>query len=116
MKSISMFVVALAAIASLAPPVAAQVQLNPMLYADCCVRNVTIYDGSGGEPYVGSMAVHEGRIVQIGKTINVKRGGQELDGTGLCIAPGFIDLHTHSDGPIVHPSTRGNVNYLTQGV
>lgn len=148
MKSIMMFVVALARIVSFASPLVAQdapspqkakpaytinkpvfdppvkrkpeddefVHLKPIPYCDVCVRNVTIYDGAGGEAYVGSVAIHDGRIVQIGKTINVKRGGQEIDGSGLAVAPGFIDLHTHSDGPIVSPSTRGNVNYLTQGV
>lgn len=147
MKSISMFVVALAVIASLALRLAAQdaplpkkaipytinkpvfepaskgkrqhpfyAHLKPVLYADVCLRNVTVYDGTGGEPYLGHLAVHEGRIISVGKLINVKRGGQEIDGTGLCVAPGFIDLHTHIDGPIVSPSTRGNVNYLTQGV
>src|SRR5262249_18290729 len=39
-----------------------------------------------------------------------------LDGTGLVVAPGFIDLHTHSDVPITKEETRGNLNYLIQGV
>ena len=38
-----------------------------------------------------------------------------IDCTGLVIAPGFIDLHNHSDSAIVSSAARGNVNFLMQG-
>ena len=39
-----------------------------------------------------------------------------IDCIGLVICPGFIDLHSHSDYPLLEEATRGNVNFLTQGV
>src|SRR5205823_3923250 len=39
-----------------------------------------------------------------------------LDGSGLIVAPGFIDLHTHSDRSIIDPKSRANLNYVMQGV
>src|SRR5260370_684748 len=51
-----------------------------------------------------------------GASFEVEGKPREIDGTGLVVAPGFIDLHSHSDYPILAAATRGNVNYLTQGV
>src|SRR5689334_3198387 len=74
----------------------------------------TIFDGSGGEGVVGDVAIADKKIVAVGKFQHGKIV-QKIDCTGLVIAPGFIDLHNHSDGPIVSSATRGNVNFLTQG-
>ncbi|MFN0017307.1 MAG: N-acyl-D-amino-acid deacylase family protein [Pirellulaceae bacterium] len=82
--------------------------------ADLVLTGGTIYDGSGAEGVIGDVAIADKKIVAVGK---FKHGKvlQKINCTGLVIAPGFIDLHNHSDGPIVSPATRGNVNYLTQG-
>lgn len=82
--------------------------------ADIVLVGGTIYDGSGAEGVVGDVAIADKKIVAVGKFPHGKIL-QKIDCTGLVIAPGFIDLHNHSDGPIVSPATRGNVNYLTQG-
>ncbi|MDX1948796.1 MAG: D-aminoacylase [Pirellulaceae bacterium] len=83
--------------------------------ADIVLRGGTIYDGGTGEGVVGDVAIKGDRIVAIGKF--------ELAGTpdiievkGLIVAPGFIDLHTHSDTPITQAETKQNANYLLQGV
>src|SRR5205823_5292888 len=55
------------------------------------------------------------RIVAVG-TFEVKGTPRLLDCAGLMIAPGFIDLHSHSDTPILAAATRNNANFLTQGV
>jgi N-acyl-D-amino-acid deacylase len=63
--------------------------------ADLVVRSGTIVDGSGGEPYPADVVVSDGRITEIG---NVGASdAPELDATGQYVAPGFIDIHSHSD-------------------
>ena len=55
----------------------------------------------------------EVKIVAVG---GFSRQGEPEDRVrGLIVAPGFIDLHNHSDGPIVRAATRANVNFVTQG-
>lgn len=82
--------------------------------AEVLLRGGTIYDGTGSEGVVGDAAIQGGRIVGVGK-FEVGKIGREIDCTGLIVAPGFIDMHTHCDSSIVKPSTRDNMNYLTQG-
>ena len=55
------------------------------------------------------------RIVAVG-TFEVEPGAKVIDASALIVAPGFIDLHTHSDEGITRTPTRLNANYLTQGV
>jgi N-acyl-D-amino-acid deacylase len=82
---------------------------------DVLLQGATIYDGSGEKPYFGDVAIRNGRIAFVGKTPDGAVIGQTIECGGLAVAPGFIDLHNHSDSPIVSPATRANVNYLTQG-
>ena len=67
---------------------------------DLVIRNGTIVDGLGGEPFVGDVAVHDGVIVAVG-TIDGAAGAREIDATGLLVTPGFVDLHTHYDGQAI---------------
>ena len=57
---------------------------------DILVRNGTIYDGSGGEPYDGDLAIDGDRIVAIGDV----EGSAEriIDARGFAVAPGFINM------------------------
>lgn len=82
--------------------------------ADIVLANATLIDGTGEKPIRGDLAIKNDRIVAIG--VFKHRGAKVLDCTGLVIAPGFIDLHTHSDTPLTLPGTAPNLNYLTQGV
>jgi N-acyl-D-amino-acid deacylase len=78
---------------------------------DLVIRGGTILDGAGGVPRVADVAVKDGRIVAIGK---LKANGAEIDATGLTVAPGFIDIHSHSDYTLlVDPRA---VSAITQGV
>jgi N-acyl-D-amino-acid deacylase len=57
-------------------------------------RNGTVYDGTGAEGRVADVAIEDGRIAGIGR---IDADALEIDATGLAVAPGFIDIHSHSD-------------------
>jgi N-acyl-D-aspartate/D-glutamate deacylase len=82
--------------------------------ADLVLRTGTLYDGTGVGPVVADLAVKGDRIVAIG-TFETGKVGLDVDCRGLVVAPGFIDLHNHSDAQIVDKLTRANVNFLMQG-
>lgn len=65
---------------------------------DLVVRGGTIIDGTGKKRFVGDIAVRDGRIAAIGKIS--ERGAKEIDVSGLIVAPGVIDLHTHYDAQL----------------
>ena len=62
---------------------------------DLVIRGGIIHDGTGGEPYPGDLAIEAGRLSAVGTVPPVEC--PELDATGLFVAPGFIDVHSHSD-------------------
>src|SRR5689334_25374786 len=59
------------------------------------IRNGRIVDGTGNPWFYGDLAVRGDRIAAIGKI--AERGAREIDAKGLIVAPGFIDMHSHSD-------------------
>jgi N-acyl-D-amino-acid deacylase len=59
------------------------------------VRGGTILDGTGGEPFAGDVAIDGDRIAAVGTV--PPADAIEIDATGLNVAPGFVDLHSHSD-------------------
>jgi N-acyl-D-amino-acid deacylase len=89
---------------------AAQAPIN----ADVLLKGGTIFDGTGKPGVVGDVAFKGDRIVGVGQ-FPVGEVNRTIDCTGLFIAPGFIDLHTHSDNQVTDPLLRGSVNYLMQG-
>ncbi|MFZ5669328.1 MAG: N-acyl-D-amino-acid deacylase family protein [Pseudomonadota bacterium] len=58
---------------------------------DIVIRGGTIYDGSGGTPFVGDVAIRGDRIAAVGKAVKGERL-TEIDATGLAVAPGFINM------------------------
>jgi N-acyl-D-amino-acid deacylase len=58
---------------------------------DLILRNGTIYDGSGGAPFAGDVAINGDAIAAVG-ILGAARGRKELDVAGLAVAPGFINL------------------------
>src|ERR1700733_10510769 len=64
---------------------------------DILIKNGKIIDGTGNNWHYGDIAIKNGRIIKMGKglTINAQR---TIDATGLIVAPGFIDVHTHLEG------------------
>ncbi len=58
---------------------------------DVIIRGGTLYDGLGGDPVVGDLAITDDRIAVIGDLAHAS-GGIEIDAEGLAVAPGFINM------------------------
>ncbi len=67
------------------------------------IRNGTIVDGLGGEPFRGDVTVSGGVIVEVGSGMGCTAGpgALEIDADGMLVTPGFVDLHTHYDGQAI---------------
>ena len=79
---------------------------------DLVVRQGTIVDGTGSGAYQADLAVEDGRIAQIGRI--EADDVPSLDAHGMCVSPGFIDIHSHSDWTLmVDPRA---VSAIHQGV
>jgi dihydroorotase/N-acyl-D-amino-acid deacylase len=63
---------------------------------DLLIVHGHIVDGSGSPWFEGSVAVKDGRIADMGRLVNAS-ARRVIDASGLVVAPGFIDLHSHSD-------------------
>lgn len=87
---------------------------DAVIDADLVLQGGLLHDGTGGPSSAGDLAFAKGKIVAVGK-FKLGRVNQSIDCRGLVVAPGFIDLHSHSDSPIVQRETRANVNFVTQG-
>jgi N-acyl-D-amino-acid deacylase len=86
--------------------------------ADVVIKGAMIYDGTGKTGYVGDVVITGDKIVGVGN-VEVAGSPRVIDGTGLVVAAGFIDLHTHCDSGstgVTQPSHRQNKCYLMQGV
>jgi N-acyl-D-amino-acid deacylase len=88
---------------------------EPAVPADYVIRGALLVDGTGTPAQKGDLAIKGDRIVAVGK-VAVAGKAKILDGSGLIIAPGFIDLHTHSDTALTLAATKANLSYLTQGL
>jgi N-acyl-D-amino-acid deacylase len=66
---------------------------------DLVIRGGTILDGTGAPPFPADIGINGGRIAALDR-IAPEQAARVIDASGLHIAPGFIDIHTHSDGDI----------------
>jgi N-acyl-D-amino-acid deacylase len=71
---------------------------------DIAVVNGMVVDGSGSPWYRADVGIRDGRIAAIG-TIDPASATTVIDATGKAVTPGFIDMHTHSDLPLVVDGT-----------
>ncbi len=81
---------ALAMLIPALPAQAAEPAPPPPAY-DTILRGGTIYDGSGGKPYVGDVAIRGDRIAKVGD-LGPATAKSEIDVKGLAVAPGFINM------------------------
>ena len=63
--------------------------------ADWVIRGALVYDGISREPTVFDVAIMSDRIVAIGP--DLPAASREVAAAGLCLAPGFVDVHSHDD-------------------
>ena len=56
----------------------------------------SVVDGSGRPAFRADVGVEGGMISEVG-SIHLDEAGLTIDATGLVVAPGFIDMHSHSD-------------------
>jgi N-acyl-D-amino-acid deacylase len=84
--------------------------------ADILLAGGQILDGSGGPAVRGDVAIRGDRIVAVGQ-FEYGTIGKTIDCSALVVAPGFIDLHNHSDGEdsILARRNRSAENYIRQG-
>jgi N-acyl-D-amino-acid deacylase len=85
---------------------------------DLIIRGGTIVDGTGRDAYPGDIAIAGDRIVAIGRIEG--EAGQVFDASGLIVAPGFVDVHTHYDAqiewdPLLTPSSWNGVTTVLAG-
>ena len=83
----------------------------PSRHYDIILRHGLIVDGTGGPRFVGDIAIAGGRIARIGNLTGA-RATADLDITGLMVAPGFINTHSHAAPAALSTAE----NMLTQGV
>lgn len=86
---------------------------------DTIIRNGKIVDGSGNPWYLSDVGIIDDRIVEIGD-LSAANTDQIIDASGLVVAPGFIDPHTHAlrgifDVPIAESALLQGVTTLTEG-
>ncbi|MBE3669189.1 D-aminoacylase [Vibrio navarrensis] len=67
---------------------------------DTLIKQAEIYDGTGATPFIADVAIKQDRIVQLGQLANAS-AQQVIEGQGLALAPGFIDVHTHDDTNVI---------------
>ncbi|MFZ5726493.1 MAG: N-acyl-D-amino-acid deacylase family protein [Pseudomonadota bacterium] len=91
----------------LAAPIAAETPAY-----DVIIRGGTIYDGSGGPPVVGDVAIRDDRIVAVGRVAGSAKS--EMSAKGMAVAPGFINmLSWATESLIADPKSQSNIR---QGV
>jgi N-acyl-D-amino-acid deacylase len=80
---------------------------------DIVIRGGTVIDGSGRPGEIADVAVNDGRITAVGPSLS-KVSAKVIDADGLAVAPGFIDIKTHSDFTLpINPKAESKVR---QGV
>ena len=71
---------------------------------DVLITGGQVIDGTGAPPVRADVGIRGDRIVEVGALAG-RPAGRTIDATGLVVSPGFIDLHTHSEMPLLADGT-----------
>lgn len=80
---------------------------------DLLIRGGRVVDGTGNPSYLGDVGIRDGRIAAVGR-LSGRAAARTLDASGKVVAPGFIDIHNHSDETIVADGDAPS--FIRQGV
>ena len=82
----------------------------PRAHASLLIAGAAVLDGTGAPARHASVRVREGRIAEIGE-LEPLPGETVVDASGLTLAPGFIDTHSHASGGLAdHPDALAAVS------
>ena len=84
-------------------PRAAHPQVESLPY-DVLITGGRVVDGTGNPWFLADVGIRDGRVAAVGRLAGAD-ATRVIDATGLVVAPGFIDLHTHSDGALLRDGT-----------
>ena len=65
---------------------------------DLVIRGGRVIDGTRMPSFIGDVAIKGGKVADLGSVLG--KGSKEIDATGLIVAPGFVDNHTHYDAQL----------------
>lgn len=85
---------------------------------DLIIRGGRIVDGTGAPAFDGDVAIQDGKIAALGAVEGSAQ--QEIDASGLLVAPGWVDTHSHMDGqatwdPLCSPALNHGITTLVMG-
>ena len=95
----------------------AQLPIGSTGQLDLLIINGSVIDGSGKGARRVDVGIRRDRIVFVGDAKRLHlTAARTIDATGMIVAPGFIDGHTHTLGDLSNEQTKSNQAYLLQGV
>ena len=80
---------------------------------DLLIKNGTVFDGTGKEPFEADIGIAGDKIAFVGKqsAISSQQSAKNIDAKGLAVSPGFIDTHAHSEFTLLaDPRAEGKIS------